>query len=229
MSHRIDHLALTFLAAIGVALLSYPAGAQMGGGGGGGGGGGMPASQRQETPEERAAKSYKEGERARDRALAYEEKARESDKKGFLGLGARPSEKAEKQWRKAASAFRKAARTSPRRYSKAYADVCVAHLELGEPEKALAAADRALKTRYYQHAPAVACRGETLLELGRLAAAREAWESLNSRDQALADELMQSMKAWLNRNEREPAADVPSESLEDFRVWMRERGGLARR
>jgi hypothetical protein len=51
--------------------------------------------------------------------LAYEEKARESDKKGFLGLGARPSEKAEKQWRKAATAFRKAARTSPRRYSKA--------------------------------------------------------------------------------------------------------------
>ncbi len=107
MSHRIDHLALTLLAAIGVALLSYPAGAQMGGGGGGGGS--MPAPQRQETPEERAAKSYKEGERARDRALAYEEKAREADKKGFLGLGARPSEKAEKQWRKAASAFRKAA------------------------------------------------------------------------------------------------------------------------
>jgi hypothetical protein len=40
---------------------------------------------------------------------------------------------------------------------------------------------------------------------------------------------MQSMKAWLDRNEREPAADVPSESLEDFRVWTRERGGLARR
>ena len=228
MSHRIDHLALTLLAAIGVALLSYPAGAMPGGGGGGGGGGGMPAPQRQETPEERAAKSYKEGERARDRALAYEEKARESDKKGFLGLGARPSEKAEKQWRKAATAFRKAARTSPRRYSKAYADVCVAHLELGEPEKALAAADRALKA-LHRPAPAVACRGETLLELGRLAEAREAWESLNSRDQALADELMQSMKAWLDRNEREPAADVPSESLEDFRVWMRERGGLARR
>ncbi len=226
MSHRIDHLALTFLAAIGVALLSYPAGAQMGGGGGGGGG--MPAPQRQETPEERAAKSYKEGERARDRALAYEEKARESDKKGFLGLGARPSEKAEKQWRKAATAFRKAASTSPRRYSKAYADVCVAHLELGEPEKALAAADRALKT-LSRYAPAVACRGETLLELGRLAEARQAWESLNSRDQALADELLHSMKAWLDRNEREPAADVPSESLEDFRVWMRERGELARR
>jgi len=35
------------------------------------------------------------------------------------------------------------------------------------------------------------------------------------------------MKAWLDRNEREPVADVPSESLEDFRVWMRERGGPA--
>jgi len=228
MSHRIDHLALTFLAAIGVALLSYPAGAQMGGGGGGGGGGGRPAPHKQVTPEEQAAKSYKEGERARDRALAYEEKARESDKKGFLGLGARPSEKAEKQWRKAASAFRKAASTSPRRYTKAYADVCVAHFELGEPEKALAAADQALKT-LYMYAPALACRGETLLELGRLAEARKAWESLNSRDQALADALMQSMKAWLDRNEREPATEVPSESLEDFRVWMHKRGGLARR
>ena len=50
---------------------------------------------------------------ARFQALAYEEKARESDKKGFLGLGARPSEKAVKQWRKAATAFRKAATTSP--------------------------------------------------------------------------------------------------------------------
>ena len=226
MSHRIDHLALTFLAAIGIALLPYPVGAMPGGGGGGGGGGGTP--QKQATPEERAAKSYKEGERARDRALAYAEKARESDKKGFLGLGARPSEKAEKQWRKAASAFRKAASTYPRGYAKAYADVCVAHLGLEEPEKALAAADRALK-KLFNYAPAVACRGETLLELGRLAEARAAWGSLNARDQVLAHELMQAMKAWLERNEREPAADVPSESLEDFRVWVREREGLASR
>ncbi len=65
MSHRIDHLTLTCLAAIGIALLSYPAGAMPGGGGGGGGGGGMSAPQRQETSEERAATSYKEGERAR--------------------------------------------------------------------------------------------------------------------------------------------------------------------
>ena len=85
MSHRIDHLALTLLAAIGVALLSYPAGAQMGGGGGGagggagGGGGRKAAPQIQQTPEQRAAKSYEEGERARDRALAYEEKASKSD------------------------------------------------------------------------------------------------------------------------------------------------------
>ena len=108
MNHRIDHLALTLLAAIGVALLSYPAGAMPGGGGGGGGG--TPTKQKQkqqETPEERAAKSYEEGERARDRALGYEEKARKADKKGFLGLGGRPSEKAEKQWRKAVTAFRK--------------------------------------------------------------------------------------------------------------------------
>jgi hypothetical protein len=36
------------------------------------------------------------------------------------------------------------------------------------------------------------------------------------------------MEAWLDRNDREPA-DLPGESLEDFRAWMRERGGLARR
>lgn len=187
----------------------------------------MAAPQRQQTPEQRAAKSYEKGERARDRALAYEEKARESDEKGFLGLGARPSEKAEKQWRKSADAFQKAARTSPGRYSKAYADVCVAYRELGELEESLAAADRALKT-VYEYPPAIACRAETLLELGRLAEAKKAWESLNSRDRQLAGELLQRMEAWLDRNDREPA-DLPGESLEDFRAWMRERGGLARR
>ncbi len=190
----------------------------------------MAPQKKQQTPEQRAAKSYELGERARDRALAYEEKARESDAKGFLGLGARPSEKAEKQWRKSASAFREAATTSPGLYSKAYADLCVAHRKLGELEESLAAADRALKTpkTLDEYALATACRGETLLELGRLAEAKEAWESLNSRDHPLAGELMQRMEAWLARNEREPA-DLPSESQEDFRAWMRERGGLARR
>jgi hypothetical protein len=227
MSHRIDHLAITLLVSIGIALLPHAAGAMPGGGGGGGGGGSMAAPQRQQTPEQRAAKSYEKGERARDRALAYEEKARESDEKGFLGLGARPSEKAEKQWRKSADAFQKAARTSPGRYSKAYADVCVAYRELGELEESLAAADRALKT-VYEYPPAIACRAETLLELGRLAEAKKAWESLNSRDRQLAGELLQRMEAWLDRNDREPA-DLPGESLEDFRAWMRESGGLARR
>ncbi len=225
MSHRIDHLAITLLVSIGIALLPHAAGAMPGGGGGGGGGGAAP--QKQQTPEQRAAKSYEEGERARDRALVYEQKARESDAKGFLGLGARPSEKAEKQWRKSATAFRKAARTSPDRYSKAYADLCVAQRKLGELEESLAAADRALKT-LYGYAPAIACRGETLLELGRLAEAKTAWRSLNARDQSLAGEMMQRMETWLDRNEREPA-DLPGESLEDFRAWMRERGGLARR
>lgn len=227
MHHSINHLALIFVAAVGVALLPYPAGAMPGGGGGGGGGGGTRTANKPESPMERATKSYEDGERARDRALAFEEQARKSDKKGFMGMGARPSEKAHKQWRRAADAFRTAAETSPR-FSKAEVDVCVAHLRVGEFEEALAAAERALKNRYVI-AAATACRGETLLEIGRLRDASRDWESLKKRDQALADTLMQSMKAWLDRNEREPAADVTSESLEEFRKWMSERGELASR
>ncbi len=223
MSHRIRRSAFALFVSLGIALLPAAVGAMPGGGGGGGGGSSAP--KKQQTAEEKAAKRFEQGERSRDRALAFEAKARKSDGKGFLGMGAKPSKKADKAWRKSIEAYQQAIELSPNLGAGAYTGLCLAHRKLGELAESLAAADEALKASR-RNTPAVACRGETLLELGRLSEAKAAWRRLDSRDPKLAAELMQSIEAWLQKNERAPAG-VSTEAFEEFRQWMESRGYVA--
>ncbi len=202
--------------------------AQMPSGGGGGEGGAAPPRRSTESPEQVAASRYKDAQRARDRALAYEEEARGSDEAGFFGLGARPSEKALRQWRKAVAAYNGAIRTAPDRYYPAHSEVCLAHRKLGNHEKSLASADRALQ-RIPGYAPAIECRGQAYLQLSRLSQAREDYERLRRLNSELADQLMDAMKAWLARNREDPADGLSLAEVEAFRKWVQERDELASR
>lgn len=212
-------------------LCSVPALAMPGGGGGGGGGsmgGAAPAPRPSQSPEEVAAKHYEKAHRARDRALAYEEQARVSDEKGFLGLGSRPSEKARGQWRKAIEAYGEAIQKAPNRYYRAHSEICFAQRKLGDFEESLASAERALQ-RIPGYPPALECRGQVQLRLSRLGEARKAYERLRRLNGELADRLMDAMKDWLAQNAEGPVDGLGLAEVEAFRNWVREHEGLASR
>lgn len=224
MKTRIHRLAIPGLVWTLLALPALSALAMDGGGGGGGGGGGSAAAP---SDEQLAQRRFRAAERARERALDYEAEARESDGKGFLGLGKRPSEKAVDAWRDALAGYNEAIRRDPAKYQKAYTDVCLAYRKLGRYEDAIEASEQALQ-RVPGDPRALECRGQAELARGHLDAATSAYEDLRHGHPALAAQLMQSMKDWLSRVDEQPVDGLSQEKLNAFRRWVAERDELAR-
>ncbi len=197
------------------------------GGGGGGviGGGGGSSGPAQRSPDELAAKAYEKGQRARDRALAYEAEAEQKDEPGFLGIGKRPSEKAADQWLDAVAAYREAVANKADFYQ-AYGDLGYAYRKLGNYTQSLAAYDQALRIQS-DYAPAIEYRGEAYLKLGRLDDAKDAYGQLFRSDRSQADQLMGAMREWLDEAESKPVDGVSPEELKAFREWVEQRGQLA--
>jgi len=212
---------LRLLAVTAACLLLAPVAFAAGGGGGGGsmGGGSMGGSTaRPKSPEEIAQTRYAKGLKLRDRALAFEEKARVKDESW---VGKKPSEKAIDAWNEAIEAYQEAIAKKPG-FHEAYSDMGFAHRKLGDYEKSLAAYDRALALRA-DYSPAIEYRAEAYLRLGRLDDAKEAYVRLFALDRPLADQLMATMKSWAESGDE----NVPAAELDSFRSWLQEREQMA--
>ncbi len=168
------------------------------------------------TPQEEALELYNRGLAYRDRAWKIQEKAAKADPEGREKLGA----KIEAVYGKAIEAYEAAIERSPELHQ-AWSSLGYARRKTGDLEGSLEAYDRALELAP-EYAEAIEYRGEAYLGLGRLEEAREAYMELFASDRERADELLASMRRWLE----DPSSADP-QGVEEMRGWVEERSLIA--
>jgi tetratricopeptide (TPR) repeat protein len=189
----------------------------------GGGGGGMPApGGRSLTPEQKAIKAYRNGERDLEKAAGYLADLEQADgEKKRRKL----RKKADDRFQAAIVDFEKAIERNDQLFQ-AHAQLGFALRSLGRYEEALTAYDRALEIEP-RYAEAVEYRAEAYLELGRLEDCKSAYMQLYRGVPELAAQLMEKMKLFAARP-AEAAGPVDSDALAAFSQWVEERDGIAR-
>ena len=170
------------------------------------------------TPEQLAVEYFNIGLRYRDKAWALEKKAEDSAKANKLLV------KAEKSWRKAASAFQESIANEPTMYQ-SHGSLGYSYRKLGRFEDSLQAYDQALELKP-TYVEAIEYRAEAYLGLGRIDDAKEAYMQLFRLDRGEADTLMGAMETWLE-TQRQQQDSLAAERLDEFGGWLRERSEIA--
>jgi len=185
----------------------------------GSGGGGIPSSagtgnSQQLSPEKLAAKNYKNGINAKERAWKYEGKAEAATKEKKR---AKYLEKAQKQYKKAIDLQAQVLRINPAHYQAAN-ELGYALRKTGEFKKAIGAYSFALQQKpdFFE---AIEYRGEAFLGMGLLKESQDAYIYLFRRSPELAEMLLQAMEKWV-------AGEGNKEQFE-FSEWVTERRMLA--
>jgi tetratricopeptide (TPR) repeat protein len=96
---------------------------------------------------------------------------------------------------------------------------------LGDYSAALAAYARALEINP-AYEEAIEYRAEAYLGLNRIEDAKGAYMELFRTSRPLADQLMQSMHAWIAERQRDPSG-IDAEVLRAFAQWVEERAAIA--
>ena len=207
------------LTGLGPASIAPAAGAGGGAGGIGGSGGDEPTGSR--AYEKIAHRTYERGRRYVRRGLEIEKNAGEAPdperRDELLGRARGEYGRALRQFDSALS------RQSD--LHEAHSDRGFVLRKLGDYEAALAAYDAALALEA-DFGPAIEYRGEAYLELGRLDDAKGAYLSLVGSERALADLLLEKMRAWVTRHREDPGAGDPG-AVEAFAAWLEERARIA--
>lgn len=171
-------------------------------------------------PVDTAAASYERGLKARDKAWELEkemEGAAAADRE-------RLASKVEKQYEKAARAFRSATEENPMMYQ-AFSSLGYALRKTGDYDGSLAAYDRALEISP-GYVEAIEYRAEAYLGLGRLDEVKSAYLQLFREDRERADELMAAMQTWVKDRKDDPGTLDPS-TVQEFTSWVKERSEVA--
>ena len=172
------------------------------------------------TPEEAAKSAYNFGLKHRDKAWAFEDKAEAASGAERDKLLA----KAQKQYAKAIPLFKNATEKIPT-FHQAFSSLGYALRKTGDFDGSLQAYDRALELAPF-YGEAIEYRAEAYLGLGRLDEVKEAYMQLFAKDRALADQLMEAMRAWVEERRADPG-EMSSETIESFAAWLAERGEIA--
>ena len=172
------------------------------------------------NPVDTAAASYERGLSARDKAWALEKEA----------LNANPSQrekltaKTQKQYEKAARAFRSAIEENPQMY-RAHSSLGYTLRKTGNYEESLSAYNKALEINP-GYVEAIEYRAEAFLGLDRLDEAKEAYMQLFRDDRERAEELMTAMKAWVEDHQEE-SGSLDTGTVQEFTDWVNERAEVA--
>ena len=195
--------------------------------GGSSSGGGMSTSgglqpKARLTPEELAERSYARAVKHRVKAAVYEEKAiRATSDKGRKKQIA----KANKEYKRCGADLDKALEYNPRLVP-ALSDLGFVLRKQGDYDGSLVTYDKALRLNP-SYTPAIEYRGEAYLALGRLDDAKQAYMVLFRQDRALADQLLQAMQLWVERERGNTQSETAGR--EEFEQWLIERSNLAAR
>lgn len=189
---------------------------------GGSAGGSVPQTQRVKlTPEEKAAVSYQQGIKHRDKAMKFEEKAvKETREKQRAKL----EKKIGKEYNKSIKKLEKAIEYSPN-YYEVHSSLGYALRKVGRFEESLAAYNASLKINP-SYGNAIEYRGEAYLGLNRIDDAKEAYIVLFQNEPALADQLLTAMEEWV-ASRRSDAEGLDSADVDQFADWVQQRGELA--
>lgn len=172
------------------------------------------------NPADTAAATYERGLKARDKAWELEEELKTAAAADRERLAA----KIDKQYEKAARAFRSATEENPEMYQ-AFSSLGYALRKTGDYDGSLAAYNRALEINP-GYAEAIEYRAEAYLGLGRLDAVKDAYMQLFRDDRERADELMTAMKTWVEERSADPGSLDPA-AIEEFTTWVEERAAVA--
>jgi tetratricopeptide (TPR) repeat protein len=203
-------------------MAALSAGALGAGGGGPVGGSDSMPSGRQLTPQEEAQMAYRDGTRAvkqadkLDKAVDEAKDAAKRDK---------ALARARKQYDKARVSFVMAVQRVPNMHE-AWNYIGYTSRKLGEYDKALAAYEEALRLKP-GYVEAIEYRGEAFLGLGRVDDAKTAYLTLFSQSRELADQLMGSMRKWVEQQRATQTSSAAPDQLDAFARWIEERSTLA--
>jgi tetratricopeptide (TPR) repeat protein len=163
------------------------------------------------------AERYNKGLGYRDKgnALGEQATAAENEKKA-----ARLSKKAVAQYKKATKQYKAAIKYRPTMYE-AHSALGYALRKTGKYEASLLAYNNALDINP-EYGEAVEYRGEAYLSLNRLDDAKSAYIALFQTDRALAEQLMQAMRAWV-KSRRDDPRDLDEVTISDFATWVESR------
>jgi tetratricopeptide (TPR) repeat protein len=95
----------------------------------------------------------------------------------------------------------------------------------GDFDVALAAYEQALKLRP-KYPEALEYRGEAYLGLNRVADAQQAYLDLFAVNRAMSEQLLSSMKAWIDARRKTPG-DVDPTKVDELEKWIQERSQIA--
>jgi len=170
------------------------------------------------TPEEEAVEHFNYGLSYVDKAEKLLDKEAKNDKER-----AKSESKARKSWENAIDEFRRATEKNPE-FHQAFGSLGYALRKTGDYDASLVAYDRALALEP-GYAEAVEYRGEAYLGLDRLDDAKEAYMQLFSEDRALADQLLDAMKVYVDERRQQGSGDTAA--LDAFADWVSEREEIA--
>lgn len=173
------------------------------------------------SPAEQAVDHYNFGLKSRNKAVRFEEKARQADKAsrraGYL-------KKAQVQYGKAIREFQLAVRLNPK-FHQAFSSLGYAQRKSGDPGVAVITYDRALALSP-NYTEAIEYRAEAFLGLDRLGEARKAYIRLFSTDRGRADELLRAMRKWIEARRGSPE-NLSKEEIDSFSGWVKDREEIA--
>lgn len=182
----------------------------------------MPSSmpnmpEREVSPEEKGRMAYNSGVRAANKGDKYSanaEKATDARKKD------KAAKEANEQYANARAKFELATQMAPS-MPEAWNMLGYTRRKLGDFDAALTAYDRALSLKP-SFPEAIEYRGEAYMRMKRFDDAKQAYLDLFAGNRKLADKLLDSMKSWVDSQQRAGEA-----GLEDFAKWVQERGQIS--
>ncbi len=168
--------------------------------------------QSQLTPQQKAARSFNEGIRHRDKARKYEEALKsETEAEKIAKLEA----KIVKEYEKAIDDYKDAIENDPNMFQ-AYGSMGYALRKSGDYSSSLEAYDKAL-TLAPGYAEAIEYRGEAYLALGRVNDAKIAYLTLSNGGSDRAGELLVAMRTFVDQKQQS-GVDVA-----EFSEWVAKR------
>ena len=172
------------------------------------------------NPVDTAAAAYERGLKARDKAWELEKEMESSDP----ATRERLASKIDKQYEKAARAFRSATEENPKMYQ-AFSSLGYALRKTGDYDGSLAAYNEALDINP-GYVEAIEYRAEAYLGLDRLNEAKDAYLQLFREDRERADELMTAMQSWVEERQDNPGS-LDASTVEEFTSWVEERAEVS--
>ncbi|HEY0767263.1 MAG TPA: tetratricopeptide repeat protein [Steroidobacteraceae bacterium] len=189
------------------------------------GGGGMsmpamPATPREQTPQQKAKDAYNDGVRYVKKADKAQSAAMQASDAGKKDQAAR---EAHDLYAKSLAKFQEAVQLDETLHE-AWNYVGFTNRKLGNYDEALAAYDKALALKP-GYPDALEYRGEAYLALNRIADAQQAYLDLYAGNRALAGKLLAAMRSWVATQRASPATSATG--LDDLDKWIQERAQIA--